>query len=125
MGLAVALCFAFLALTPRRPTPWTTLGTATLYIYLLHSFVLYPIRQWSWFQGNSSGWVLIAAIAFSLVLPFLLGNRVVTRILRPLVEPRLEWLFRRSEPRVPRTTAHDSAALEARSLSASSLTALR
>lgn len=117
MALAVALCFAFLALTPRRETPWTLLGTATLYIYLLHSFVLYPIRQWSWFEGNTQAWVLVAAIAFSCVLPFVLGNRAVRRMLRPLVEPRLEWLFHRAEPGVPPLAEHHDAPREAPVLS--------
>ena len=101
IGIAVILCFAFLTLMPRRSTPLTALGQATLYIYLLHSFVLYPIRESSWFQDNTSLWVLGAAIALSVALPFLLASPPMRRVFRPLVEPRMEWLFRRTEPRLP------------------------
>jgi fucose 4-O-acetylase-like acetyltransferase len=101
IGIAVILCFAFLTLMPRTTTPLTALGQATLYIYLLHSFVLYPIRESSWFQDNTSLWVLVAAIGLSVALPFVLGSRVVQRLVRPLVEPRMDWLFRKTEPRLP------------------------
>jgi fucose 4-O-acetylase-like acetyltransferase len=101
IGIAVILCFAFLTLIPRRTTPLTALGQATLYIYLLHSFVLYPIRESSWFQGNTSLWVLVAAVGVSAALPFLLGSPFVRKTVRPLVEPRMDWLFRKTEPRLP------------------------
>jgi len=101
IGIAMLLCFAFLVLIPRTTTPLTALGQATLYIYLLHSFVLYPIREWSWFQGNTSLWVLAAAVGMSLALPFLLGSPIIKRVVRPLVEPRMDWLLRRAEPPLP------------------------
>ena len=100
IAIAMAFCFAFLILMPRRSTPLTSIGRATLYIYLLHSFVLYPIREWSWFQGNQSLWVLAAAIGLSVLLPFALGNGVMTKIFRPLVEPRMDWLTRWGAPRL-------------------------
>src|SRR5690606_32924403 len=43
--LAALLSAAFFVLLPRRETWMTTLGQYTMYVYLLHSFVLYPLRE--------------------------------------------------------------------------------
>ncbi len=97
--LAVVLSIAFLALVPRRRTWITDLGQATMYVYLLHTFVLYPVRESGilshaqpanlWLIG-----MMIAAVAISLAL----ASPVVRRIFRPLVEPKLRWLYAREEP---------------------------
>ena len=42
---AMLLSVAFLVLMPRRTTWFTPFGTATMYIYLLHTFVLFPFRE--------------------------------------------------------------------------------
>jgi fucose 4-O-acetylase-like acetyltransferase len=94
--LGVACCFAFLTLIPRGHTWFSGLGTRTMYIYLLHSLVLYPIRQSGLMDGKHSPLMLIAVLLFSVGLAAVLGLPIVQRIFRPLVEPRLGWLFRRS-----------------------------
>ena len=43
--VALVLSAAVFALIPRRRTWLTPFGQATMYVYLLHSFVLYPIRE--------------------------------------------------------------------------------
>lgn len=45
MAVALALSTAFFALLPRRARWWTHFGKYTMYVYLLHSFVLYPFRE--------------------------------------------------------------------------------
>ena len=45
MLIAIVLTTAFLALVPRRSHFWTEFGQYTMYVYLLHSFVLYPFRE--------------------------------------------------------------------------------
>ncbi|MFT4122855.1 MAG: acyltransferase family protein [Microbacteriaceae bacterium] len=94
MLLAVVLSAAFFVLVPRRRTLATDLGTATMYVYLLHSFVLYPIRQSGVLRGAHSSWpwlagVVLGAIAISVVL----ASRPVRRVFRVLVEPKPHWLF--------------------------------
>jgi fucose 4-O-acetylase-like acetyltransferase len=93
--LAVLLSAAMFALVPRRRTWLTTFGQATMYVYLLHSFVLYPIRETGVLRGDHSSamWLLsmvLAAIAISIVL----ASRPVRRIFRPLIEPKPRWLFK-------------------------------
>lgn len=96
IALAVLLSAAVLALVPRRPTLVTGLGQATMYVYLLHSFVLYPIRESGVVGGDDrSGWPwLVGLIALALLTTVGLASRPVRRLFRPLVEPRPRWLFR-------------------------------
>ena len=99
IALAVVLSAAFFVLVPRSDTWFTSLGQATMYIYLLHSFVLYPIRETGVLSGQhtTAMWLLgmiLACIAISIVL----GSPVVQRVFRPLIEPRPDWLFVDQEP---------------------------
>ena len=92
--LAVVLSAAMFVLTPRRATWFTGFGQATMYIYLLHSFVLYPIRQTGILgdQHASAVWLLsmiLACIAISIAL----ASPLVRRVFRPLIEPKPRWLF--------------------------------
>ncbi|AMB57903.1 acyltransferase family protein [Microterricola viridarii] len=97
MLLAFALVFAFLMLMPRRTTWFTGLGAATMYIYLLHSFVLYPIRESGVLAGPQPWWVLPGMIVFCIAVSIVLSMPFIRRVFRPLVEPRAEWLFRRTD----------------------------
>ncbi len=97
IALAVILCAAFFALIPRRQTIFTVFGQATLYVYLLHSFVLYPIRQSGVLKDDhaSAEWLLTMVFA-SVAIAIALSSPIVRRVFRPLVEPRPYWLFIRS-----------------------------
>ncbi|MDJ0339112.1 acyltransferase family protein [Cryobacterium sp. PH31-O1] len=94
MVLAFALIVAFLMLIPRRTTWFTSLGAATMYIYLLHTFVLYPLRETGVLDGPQPAWVLPGMILLSVAISIVLSLPVIRRVLRPLVEPRMRWLFR-------------------------------
>ncbi|MDJ0378905.1 acyltransferase family protein [Cryobacterium sp. PH31-L1] len=97
MVLAFALIMAFLMLIPRRTTWFTSLGSATMYIYLLHTFVLYPLRESGLLDGPQPGWVLPGMIVLSVAIGVVLSLPPVRRLFRPLVEPRARWLFRPRE----------------------------
>ncbi|WP_292834785.1 acyltransferase family protein [Microbacterium sp.] len=94
IAIALALSVAFLALVPRGTQGWTHFGQYTMYVYLLHSFVLYPFREtgilrnaeptWLWLPG-----VMVGSVAIALAL----ATKPVRRIFRPFVEPRPAWLF--------------------------------
>ena len=59
-----SLSVAFLVLMPRRATWFTPFGTATMYIYLLHTFILFPFRETGLLAGQQPFWVLPAMIVF-------------------------------------------------------------
>lgn len=95
IALALVLMTAFLLLIPRRETRWTPLGRYTMYVYLLHTFVLYPFRQSGVLRGLEPMWLWIPMVVLaSVAIAVVLSSRPVRRVFRPLVEPRMPWLFR-------------------------------
>jgi len=93
--LAILLSASFFVLLPRRNHRWTVLGQYTMYVYLLHSFVLYPFRESGALRGLDPTWLwLPLIIALSIAIAFALCSRPVRRAFRPLVEPRPHWMFR-------------------------------
>jgi len=93
--LATVLSAAFFMLIPRRETFFSAFGHATMYVYLLHSFVLYPLRESGVLRADhaSATWLLTMVFA-SIAIAILLSSPFVRRLFRPLVEPKPRWLFR-------------------------------
>lgn len=103
LALAMVLAVAFLILMPRGRHWFTPFGAATMYIYLLHSFVLFPLRETPLLEGPQPYWVLPAMILFCIGVSVVLSLKPVRRVFRPLVQPRARWLFR-PEPATPTGT---------------------
>ncbi len=94
LALGLLLTAAFFALLPRGTHSWTHLGQYTMYVYLLHSFVLYPFRENGLLRNAEPTWLWgPLVVAASVVIALALATRPVRRILRPLVEPRPARLF--------------------------------
>lgn len=94
MVLAVILSGAFFVLIPRSNIWITRFGQSTMYVYLLHSFILYPLRETGFLAGlaGPSLW-LIAVIIACILISIGLSTRFIRTIFRPLIEPRPNWLF--------------------------------
>jgi fucose 4-O-acetylase-like acetyltransferase len=94
IALAVLLSGAFFALMPRSETWITSLGQATMYVYLLHSFILYPLREAGVLTGEHSSAVWLVGMVFACIaISILLTAPIVRRVFRPLIEPKPRWLF--------------------------------
>ncbi|WP_109212096.1 MULTISPECIES: acyltransferase family protein [Microbacterium] len=94
MLVAVLLSTAFFALLPRDTHWWTHFGQYTMYVYLLHSFALYPFRESGLLRNAEPTWLWLPLVIVGSVLVALgLATRPVRRIFRPLIEPRPAWLF--------------------------------
>jgi fucose 4-O-acetylase-like acetyltransferase len=97
VALAIVLGGAFLALTPRRRTWFTAMGTRTMYVFLLHGLVIKvfdytklidkPVIQ------SAPGVVLVTLAAVALAVA--LATEPVRRATRSLVEPRVDRLLAR------------------------------
>ncbi|MER5968492.1 acyltransferase family protein [Streptomyces sp. NPDC002055] len=107
MTLAMTACSlvlvaAFLAWVPRRDTWFTPLGAGTLCAYLLHGFFIRTAAWENWFDAafwhTPLGQVVVTVLGVGLALA--LTSAPVRRLLRPVMEPRLEWAFRNREPAV-------------------------
>jgi fucose 4-O-acetylase-like acetyltransferase len=90
--IGTVLLLAVLAVVPTRRSWLTGIGAASLYVYLLHGFLV---------RGASSFHLLdhvqsIVGIAVLVVLTtgvcVALGSPPVRKLTRPLIEPRLTWL---------------------------------
>jgi len=65
-----------------------------MYVYLLHSFVLYPIRESDMLENEHSSAIwLLAMLLASVGIAVVLATPWVRRIFRPIVEPKARWLF--------------------------------
>jgi fucose 4-O-acetylase-like acetyltransferase len=94
IGIALLLSAAFFVLVPRSTRWWTQFGKYTMYVYLLHSFVLYPFRESGVLRGLDPTWFWLPVVIISAVLIALaLATKPVRTVFRPLVEPRWPWLF--------------------------------
>ncbi len=93
-AIAAAMILAILVLVPNRRGMITTWGTRTIYVYLLHGFVIraFRVSGLDAVLNNPAGWALV--VAASVALAVALSSRVVIRWTQPLVEPRLTWLLR-------------------------------
>ena len=107
MLVAVVLSTAFFALVPRDTHWWTHFGQYTMYVYLLHSFVLYPFRESGLLRDLEPTWLwLPIVVVASVLIALALATKPVRRIFRPLVEPRPGWLF--NDPDLARREGHRS-----------------
>ncbi|WP_052852503.1 acyltransferase family protein [Streptomyces avicenniae] len=95
-GAVAAL--ALLRLVPRRHVPlMTSLGTAGMFIYVLHPLVLRQLYHVDFFARIDTGAEAAAVLAAALAATVVLGSRPVQALTRPFVQPRGRWLLRPPE----------------------------
>lgn len=95
MGLALLMSVFVLSLIPRRKTFFTELGSRSLYVYLLHGFFIHPFRMLIPEETYAGPvFYFLVTLAF-IALTFFLSSRLVQKITRPLIQPKLRWLFRK------------------------------
>ncbi len=115
MAVTTMLIAAALVLVPRRATFFTAWGAATMFIYLLHTFVLYWPREFDWLRGVADEWwATPATIVGGLLVTMALSTRPVRAATRWLVEPNVTWLVRRPREREDAAPAAGAASAEQR-----------
>ncbi|MER7561891.1 acyltransferase family protein [Streptomyces sp. NPDC097941] len=103
---SLVLVTCFLSWVPGRSMWFTTLGAGTLYGYLLHGFVVQAGNHVDW-AGHRWAHTPLGEIAVTLVAGAVvtaLCTAPVRRLFRCVMEPRMEWAFRKTPPdtvRVP------------------------
>lgn len=80
-----------LSLIPKRHFSWTYIGSKTLYIYLLHGFVIHSLREVFVFDLTAAYQVLYF-VPFALLLVYVLSHRYTRVLMSPFVEVRREKL---------------------------------
>jgi fucose 4-O-acetylase-like acetyltransferase len=96
--VGTVLLLAVLAVVPTRRGWLTGIGAASLYVYLLHGFLVRGASSFHLLDHVQSivGIAVMVVLATSVCL--LLGSPPVRRLTRPLIEPRLTWLMRPDRP---------------------------
>lgn len=94
LALAVVLGGAVLVLVPRAASRITRWGSRTLYVYMLHLFPIYLLRELTdvqaWFD-SAPRFLLLVVVAVAWTC--LLSTDRVCRASRWIVEPRCRWLL--------------------------------
>jgi fucose 4-O-acetylase-like acetyltransferase len=92
-GLQIVASLAFLGLVPYGASRMTDCGRRTLYVFLLHGFIvrLAAVSDIYTYIGNAAGAVvlLLTAVLFTI----LLAQPSVKRLFHPLVEPSVDWMI--------------------------------
>jgi fucose 4-O-acetylase-like acetyltransferase len=93
-AIAAAMIVALLALVPTGRSAITTWGTRTMYVYLLHGFVIRGFRATELSDVLASPAGVAIVIVAALALTVLLSSDAVVSRTRRLVEPDVGWLLR-------------------------------
>ncbi|MEV1005883.1 acyltransferase family protein [Streptomyces sp. NPDC049881] len=104
--VSVILTVCFFALVPGKHRWFTKLGAGTLYGYLLHGFLIRGAQGLDLYDAdvmNDQPGALVIATLAAVIGMTLLCTPLVQRVFRPLMEPRMNWLFRRTERPTPAT----------------------
>lgn len=100
LALAGVMTFALLVIVPRGHGVFTAWGTRTLFVYLLHGPIVYVLRETGaveWFGGLGVPGLLLLVVC-GIAIAVVLSALWVSRLFRPIVEPRFDWVLAR-EPR--------------------------
>ena len=103
-GCSLLLTACFFAWVPGRHMWFTALGAGTLYGYLLHGFVVKAGDYRGWFEHDVLHGPLgeIAVSVLAAVLVTALCTRPVRRVFRCVMEPRMDWAFKRDAAELAR-----------------------
>ncbi len=87
--LAALLIVSMIALIPSGDFGWLTkIGEKTLYVYLLHGFIIQPLRVYEVLSYN--GWLdIFIFLLLTAVIVIVFSSRTAVNLTRPLIE--LKW----------------------------------
>jgi fucose 4-O-acetylase-like acetyltransferase len=88
-GVMFAATFSFLAILPRRKLFFTELGERTLYIYLLHGFVLKYLFTTDLFASIKQNGAYFMIVILAMIITLFLASKPVIALAQPFIE--LRW----------------------------------
>lgn len=91
--LQLAASAAFLGFVPSAPGWLSRLGSRTLYVFLLHGFIIRGAAASGIFAYFHTTFGVICIMATACLLTALLALPAVKRTAHPLIEPNVDWLF--------------------------------
>jgi fucose 4-O-acetylase-like acetyltransferase len=91
-GLMMTATFSFLAIVPRQKLLFTPIGTRTLYVYLLHGFVIKLLQATPFFDSVSQHHNYLLVVLLSGIVTMTLASRPVVTAAQPIIEMRLSLI---------------------------------
>lgn len=93
--LAAALTLAVLFVVPRSHSIATVWGARTLTVYLVHGVVVWFARELGIVDafGEYGTYGLLALVVVAIGLTALLSMNWVSTLFKPLLEPRVDWIY--------------------------------
>lgn len=81
---------AFLTFIPKRKTFFTSLGTKTAYIYILHAVIIRTFYEYYFADMiQNSNWHMYMVPLYALVLTLVLGSKPIVFLTRPFIEGKI------------------------------------
>lgn len=91
-GMSMVMIFSFLAFVPKKEYFFTKWGARTLYIYLLHGFIIRYFRETeliSFIKETGSYYLLLL---FAIVVTLFLSSNIVYVMTQPILELRVDGI---------------------------------
>jgi fucose 4-O-acetylase-like acetyltransferase len=107
-AVGTVLLLAVLAVVPSRRSWLTGIGAASIYIYLLHGFLVRGASSFHILDHVQSTLGIAVLVIVTIGVCLVLGSPLVRKLTQPLVEPRLTWLMRPSEDHWSKSSATSS-----------------
>ncbi len=92
--VSIVMTVAFFSLLPKKQYFFTSWGTHTLYVYLLHGFVIKYFRNSEWLDMINDTGNFVILVAASLILTLLLSTKTIRAFTQPLIELRISIIKR-------------------------------
>ncbi|MEC2078700.1 acyltransferase family protein [Metabacillus fastidiosus] len=91
-GLMALATFSFMAIVPRRKMFFTHLGTRTLYVYLLHGFIvkLFEFSPFYDLVGESENYFTLLVLAA--IVTLILSSKPIITLAQPIIELKTHLL---------------------------------
>lgn len=90
-GLSLIMVCSFLSLIPRGKYFFTNWGKQTLYVYLLHGFVIRTFRESEIHEYFNSVESFIILACVSLLLTIVLSSQFIAKLAEPIIEIRMTF----------------------------------
>jgi fucose 4-O-acetylase-like acetyltransferase len=107
-AVGTGLLLAVLAVVPSGRSWLTGIGAASIYIYLLHGFLVRGASSFHILDHVQSTIGIAVLVIVTIGVCLVLGSPLVRKLARPFVEPRLTWLMRPAEPHWSKSSATSS-----------------
>lgn len=96
--IGFVICACVLILTPQKKFKISYMGRNTINVYILHGFVYWTARKYDIFNKYFDSKIdLLLMFLFAAALTFVLGTNIISKVLKPLFNVPLGFLYAKKE----------------------------